>query len=132
VDNGRLHEMIGVSIGVSRDAASCAWLAMTAKGKQKGKDLQAASRIREAILHDQTVHAETGNVTWRESVMIFRNEEDFETFAKAVRRFVDDDGVDFGLSTGALELQAKVEETMDGIKAAKKAAEARRTPASAS
>ena len=63
----------------------------------------------------------TGNVTWQAGVIAFKHEDDFEIFVKAVNKLVDEDGVDFGLSTGAVELQAKAEALRDEMKAAAKA-----------
>ena len=122
MDNGRLHEFLDITLAATRDEASAAWLAMQAKGKQKGKDLQAASRIREAILAEQVVDEATGGVTWRGGPIAFRHEDDFAVFAKAVDKMVDDDGVEFGLSTAALALQAKVDALRDDLKAAQKRA----------
>ena len=118
----------GIAIEVTREAATVAWLAMQAKGKLKGRDLAVASRIREAILSEQTVHedgcatcsAKPGNVEWQAGTFTF-TEADFETFAKAVAKLHDDDGVDFGLTTGLLTLHAATEERLDQIKAARKA-----------
>lgn len=134
MDNGRnrLADFVGVKIGpLSRDAVQAAWVAMTAKGKQKGKDLVVASRIREAILDDQTVDEKTGAVSWGEAALEFRNDEDFTTFAKAVDHMVENEGVIFELATGAVELQAQCDAKAEELKAAKKAAEAAREPAKA-
>jgi hypothetical protein len=121
-------DFVGVKIGpISRDAIQAAWTAMTAKGKQKGRDLVVMSRIREAILDDQTVEEKTGAVSWSEAALTFRTDDDFGTFAKAVEKMIDDDGVEFGLSTGALELQAACNAKAEDLKAAKKAAEVART-----
>ena len=133
MDNGvnRLPaDFVGVTLHpMTRDAIQAAWLAMTAKGKQKGKDLVAASRIRETILDDQVVDEKTGAVAWSEATLTFRTDEDFATFKKAVDKMVDEDGVDFGLSTGALELQAQCDAKAEELQAAKKAAAAAKEPA---
>lgn len=138
MDNGknRLADFVGVKIGpLSRDAVQAAWVAMAAKGKQKGKDLAAASRIREAILDDLTVNekgcdkclAGAGTIVWGEAELTFRTDDDFATFKKAVDKMVDEEGVEFGLSTAALTLQGACDAKADDLKVAKKAAEAVKT-----
>jgi hypothetical protein len=135
--NNRLHQFLDLKLDVDRDEATVAWLAMAAKGKQKGKDLQVASRIREAILADLVVNEEgcktcgaaAGNIAWAPGAIAFKHEDDFAYFAKAVNKLVDDDGVDFGLSTAALGLQAQCEAVQEGIKAAAK--KAKEAPATA-
>jgi len=123
--NNRLHQFLGITLDVTRDEGSAAWLAMQAKGKQKGRDLKVASRIRDAILDEQLVNEETGAVTWQAGTIKFANEDDFTCLAKAIDKMVDDDGVEFGLSTAALALQAKVDAIRENLKAQiKKAKEA--------
>ncbi len=140
MDNGknRLADFVGVKIGpISRDAVQAAWVAMQAKGKQKGKDLAAASRIRETILEEQSVNEKgcptcggaAGAVAWGEAALTFRTDDDFAVFKKAVDKLIDDDGVEFALSTGALELQAQCEAKAEELKAARKAAPEAAPPA---
>jgi len=97
-------------ITLSREARMVAYLACKARsGKVKLKELKQSEGIRDALLGGVNIDQKTGAVDWVKGVVKFDDGDDFEQFARMVRRHLEDDGVDFDLGAGALELIGAIE-----------------------
>lgn len=90
---------------LSREARMVAYLAAKQKsGKVKLKELRQSERIRDALITGVDIDMKTGHVDWVPGTIKFETEEDFGHFCSMVRRFLEDEGVEFDLGKGALEL----------------------------
>ena len=111
-------------IELTKDARMVAYLACKARsGKVKLKELKQSNRIRNAILDDCDINEGTGRVDWKSGLIKFDGNDDFEQFARMVRRHLEDEGVEFDLGTGAEELILAVESKEEELRALKKAAD---------
>jgi hypothetical protein len=89
---------------LTRDQRAAAYVALTAKGKIKGKDLETGAALRNAIL--EPCEIENDKVTWANNEpFTLRSFDDLKWLARAVDKLVDDDGVDVSLAEGALTLR---------------------------
>jgi len=89
---------------LTRDQRAAAYVALAAKGKIKGKDLETAAALRNAIL--EPCEIENDKVTWANNEpLTLRSFDDLKWLARAADKLVDDDGVDVSLAEGALTLR---------------------------
>lgn len=95
---------------LGREARMVAYLACKERsGKVKLKELKQSEAIRDALLADVNIDQKTGQVDWVLGTVKLNDQADFEQFCRMVRRHLEDDGVDFDLGKGALELIGAIE-----------------------
>lgn len=98
------------SLRLTADSRTVAYLACKQQaGKVKTNDLAMMGKIREAILHNVDIDADSGRTWWVDGVVTFPTEEHFKKFVLKVRNFLDSEGVDFDLSTGGADLLVQID-----------------------
>ena len=92
-------------ITLERQARMVAYICCKARSpKVKIKELRQSEWIRDALLDGCDIDEKTGQVDWTKGVVNLGNEEDFRQFVRMVNRHIEDEGVEFDLGKGALEL----------------------------
>lgn len=106
-----MGDQLGIFLEVTRDQRIVAYLAVKARGKIKGKDLELYGQLRDSILGEFKVIQEgeqKGAVEFESGNICFKTFEHLEAATKCLDRMLDTEsgaGVEVDLATAALTLQ---------------------------